>query len=106
MAGFASAVEGPAARPVIYTMRFELDMVQHALAQAGKKPAGVDYPNLVSQNTSSRAAHTDNSQHHRRRRIARQLCFSSMKQISTLCCRFTITTAYRPVAPRAAATSH
>jgi hypothetical protein len=48
MADFASAVEGPAARPVIYTMGFEHDMVQHALAQAGKKPAGVDYPNLVS----------------------------------------------------------
>ena len=35
MAEFASAAEAPAARAVIYTMGFEHDMVQHALAQAG-----------------------------------------------------------------------
>jgi hypothetical protein len=35
MAEFASAAEGPVDRPVIYTMGFEKDMVQHALALAG-----------------------------------------------------------------------
>jgi hypothetical protein len=35
MAEFASAAEAPAACAVIYTMGFEHDMVQHALAQAG-----------------------------------------------------------------------
>ena len=35
MAEIASAAKAPAARTVIYTMDFDLDMVQHALAQAG-----------------------------------------------------------------------
>ena len=35
MAAFASSADAPAARPVIYTMGFDHDMVQHALAQAG-----------------------------------------------------------------------
>ena len=35
MAYSASAAEAPAARAVIYTMGFDHDMVQHALAQAG-----------------------------------------------------------------------
>jgi hypothetical protein len=35
MAEFASAADAPAARTVIYSMGFEHDMVQHALAQAG-----------------------------------------------------------------------
>ena len=35
MADSASAAEAPAARAVIYTMDFDHDMVQHALAQAG-----------------------------------------------------------------------
>ena len=35
MAELASATEAPAAPAVIYTMGFDHDMVQHALAQAG-----------------------------------------------------------------------
>jgi hypothetical protein len=35
MAEFASAADTPAAPAVIYTMGFDHDMVQHALAQAG-----------------------------------------------------------------------
>jgi hypothetical protein len=35
MAEFASAADAPAARAVIYSMGFDHDMVQHALAQAG-----------------------------------------------------------------------
>jgi hypothetical protein len=35
MSEFASAADAPAARAVIYTMGFDHDMVQHALAQAG-----------------------------------------------------------------------
>jgi hypothetical protein len=35
MAEFTSAADAPAARAVIYSMGFDHDMVQHALAQAG-----------------------------------------------------------------------
>jgi hypothetical protein len=35
MAELASAADAPAARPVIYAMGFDHDMVQHAMAQAG-----------------------------------------------------------------------
>ncbi len=35
MAEFSSEADAPAARAVIYSMAFDHDMVQHALAQAG-----------------------------------------------------------------------